>query len=296
MHEVQNIFCAKLNNFALDKHSLLAMGSGHSTPTGSPTFRDSQVIMGVGPPPRATSSTRPELSRTGVIRNSINLRRSSLKLSADGKNLSFRFDAGVETKFRIYFRASEFLNDKKYPILASDHDVVESEKFPPGLDQKFILPLPNDFAMENVDPNFKVFPVVVETVPPEDDQTACQITYINFKDGKAVAVKQKLRYGDRGYELHEIFGIEKNEDKSPTGAPVDDINGTDCVICLANTRDTTIIPCLHLCLCSQCAQVLSLNTRKCPVCRTPATGLLQIDRDLPPPSPVSPGRAAKVSN
>ena len=279
------------------------MGSSHSSPTTSPTFRDSQVITGVGPPPRGGSSSvsRPELSRTGVIRNSVNVRRSSVGLSSDGKTVSFRFDSAVENKFRIYFKCNEYLNEKKFPILASDLDVVETDKFPAGLDQRFSVALP-DGLLEgrtedmNESGRQKIFPLIVETVPSgEKGETASQLTYIDIKNNRAIAVKQKLRYGDRGYELHEIFGIEKNEDKSPASASYDDVNGTDCVICLTNARDTTIIPCLHLCLCSQCAQVLSLNTRKCPVCRTPATGLLQIDRDLPPPSPVSASRAAKLS-
>ncbi len=28
-----------------------------------------------------------------------------------------------------------------------------------------------------------------------------------------------------------------------------------CVICLVNERDTTVLPCRHLCMCHDCAQV-----------------------------------------
>ena len=28
-----------------------------------------------------------------------------------------------------------------------------------------------------------------------------------------------------------------------------------CVICLVNRRDTTVLPCRHLCMCQECAQV-----------------------------------------
>ena len=264
------------------------MGSSHSSPTPSPPLRESQVYPGLGPLARAggSATSRPELSRTGVIRNSVNVRRSSLRLEKNGKGvLVFKFDSAIETKFRIYFKCVEYLNEKKFPILASDLDIVETAKIAPGLDQSYSIELPSG-------PEAEFFPLVIETVPSGDGDTASQLTYIDLRNNRPVVTKQKLRYGDRGYELHEIFGIEKNEDKSPASID-DDANGTDCVICLTNQRDTTIIPCLHLCLCSQCAQVLSLNTRKCPVCRTPATGLLQIDRDLPPPSPVSTGRAAR---
>ncbi len=28
-----------------------------------------------------------------------------------------------------------------------------------------------------------------------------------------------------------------------------------CVICLVNERDTTVLPCRHMCMCHECAQV-----------------------------------------
>ena len=28
-----------------------------------------------------------------------------------------------------------------------------------------------------------------------------------------------------------------------------------CVICLVNNRDTTVLPCRHMCMCHECAQV-----------------------------------------
>ena len=215
-----------------------------------------------------------------------------------GDCISLRFDASLPTKFKVYFNCSEYLNDKKFPILASELEIVESSMYQPVHDGRFEFRLPEGLVA--YDETVKVYPAIVETAPvnPDGSEAASQLTYLSVSADKVNVVKQKLRYGEKGYELHEIFGIERNSstDRSPTSAIYDDdVNGTDCVICLTNPRDTTIIPCLHLCLCSQCAQVLSLNTRKCPVCRTPATGLLQIDRDIPPPSPVSPGRALKVS-
>jgi E3 ubiquitin-protein ligase MGRN1 len=234
-----------------------------------------------------------------VIKNSVNLRKTGLSLMTEPEGRSavtFVFDSSVDTKFRVYFSCSEFLNEKKYPILASELPILESHPFSAGLDQKYTFDCPK--ALVKYDPETKVFPVIVETVPADEATgAAAQLTYLNISDGKATVMKQKLRYGDRAYELHEIFGIERNTDKSPTSVvserlDLDDVNGTDCVICLTNTRDTTIIPCLHLCLCAHCAQVLSLNTRKCPVCRSPVTGMLQIDRDLPPPPQASPRKAS----
>lgn len=43
--------------------------------------------------------------------------------------------------------------------------------------------------------------------------------------------------------------------------------GAECVICLSEPRDTTVLPCRHMCMCGDCAQQLSVTTKKCPVCR-----------------------------
>jgi hypothetical protein len=38
-----------------------------------------------------------------------------------------------------------------------------------------------------------------------------------------------------------------------------------CVVCHENQRDTVIVPCNHLCLCSACSTVALL--KECPMCR-----------------------------
>lgn len=47
------------------------------------------------------------------------------------------------------------------------------------------------------------------------------------------------------------------------GAEVEDV----CVVCLSNPKDTTILPCRHMCLCADCAGQLRTATNKCPICR-----------------------------
>ena len=68
-------------------------------------------------------------------------------------------------------------------------------------------------------------------------------------------LKQKLIIGSGVYETSEVYGLEKLEGNS------------DCVICLSNKRNTMIMPCKHICLCNECADVLSKNKSDCPICR-----------------------------
>lgn len=47
-------------------------------------------------------------------------------------------------------------------------------------------------------------------------------------------------------------------------------------MCLSEPRDTTVLPCRHLCMCSGCARLLRGQTNRCPICRTPVEKLLEI--------------------
>jgi hypothetical protein len=251
------------------------------------------------------------LSRTGVIKNLVNVKRSSVHLGSDGR-IRFTYDASSVTNFKIYFQATEDLSMQKFPLISTKLDVIESGKCGPGLDLEWSFKVPFDLGNEwEYSENVGNFPIVIETQPLEEEDVASQLTYISVVGNrkKALVVKQKLRFGDRGYELHEIFGIEKTAtDKSPMSVKSnksdvsghieyneEDINGTDCVICLSEPRDTTVLPCRHLCLCSRCAEVLRINSRRCPICRQPVSSMLQIDRDIPvSPLPTSPFRSLQI--
>lgn len=83
-------------------------------------------------------------------------------------------------------------------------------------------------------------------------------------DYKGYVVKQLLQIGAEVYELDEIFDLGAaelaNDDEEEDDAAL-------CVICLTHPKDTTILPCRHMCLCYDCAGQLRLATNKCPICR-----------------------------
>jgi hypothetical protein len=97
----------------------------------------------------------------------------------------------------------------------------------------------------------------------------------------AVSVlKQKIWVDGVSYELQEIFGIEH----CSTGTPLDGgdgdgdegDSGKECVVCMSEPRDTTALPCRHMCMCGACARMLRGQSNRCPICRTPVESLLEI--------------------
>jgi len=66
-------------------------------------------------------------------------------------------------------------------------------------------------------------------------------------------------------ELEEVYGISGNK---------------ECIVCLSEACDTTFLPCRHMCACKDCANfMMKLSTieRKCPVCRSLISTVVQVN-------------------
>ncbi|VDK42838.1 unnamed protein product [Anisakis simplex] len=121
------------------------------------------------------------------------------------------------------------------------------------------------------------FPVVIElcTVDCGVEQIQTTMATIDRTTDQSAALilkplKQKLIADGVVYLLQEIYGIEnKDHDLS-------DENGSECIICMSDIRDTVILPCRHLCICNGCAETLRYKLNNCPICRSPFRALLQL--------------------
>jgi hypothetical protein len=74
------------------------------------------------------------------------------------------------------------------------------------------------------------------------------------------------------YKIDNVFDPGRDASPRRTGDEEDGEGSDDddelCVICLTNPKDTVVLPCRHLCMCSECAQVLRGQNNSCPMCRT----------------------------
>lgn len=73
---------------------------------------------------------------------------------------------------------------------------------------------------------------------------------------KARVVHQKFTSDADSFYVAEIFGME-NKGQS------------ECVVCMTDRKDTAVLPCRHLCLCTKCAYTMrGQRQARCPICRT----------------------------
>eukprot|EP01086_Lenisia_limosa_P002835 TRINITY_DN16902_c0_g1_i1.p1 TRINITY_DN16902_c0_g1~~TRINITY_DN16902_c0_g1_i1.p1 ORF type:complete len:291 (-),score=26.25 TRINITY_DN16902_c0_g1_i1:54-926(-) len=237
--------------------------------------------------------TPASVQHTTTIRAHVNLLKSSVKLECtDGKyGLKFNFDTSCPVKIGVYWVAREvasrssntckFLckNKNQQPIIDSApkklNQVFEQKK------DDLINPEP--FASSDLvwKPGGNFVPIIivlqsdVETGPlsthPQTLVTYCTLTKGDSEEFTGVRVlKQKMQINGVSYMLQDIFGVDP-----------DDETGRDCVICLVEPRNTAVLPCRHMCLCTDCADVIRHQSNKCPICRQPVQSLLQITKKQP---------------
>lgn len=233
-----------------------------------------------------------------TIRNDVNLKKETLKIEADEQNpgeflVSFTFDATVACSITLYFFAKEG-DDCNLTTVKEDSIKPVTVTFQQGLGQKFKQTPGTGIDLSKYEESelskgneTSVYPLAVKaeatpSLPKDANQYPVgvmnsQITDAVFEkvkgEYKVRVVKQILWVNGTRYELQEIYGIGNSVDGGEFDA---NDPGKECVICLSEPRDTTVLPCRHMCMCNGCAKVLRFQTNRCPICRQPVERLLEI--------------------
>lgn len=249
-----------------------------------------------------------EHQKAVTIRNDVNVKKETLRVEPDEENrgkfvVAFTFDATAPGSITVMFFAKEGVD---CDLIAMKEDIFKpvTISFQPGIGQKFRQPSGEgiDFSMfdEAVlgkESDTEGFPLIVkaEAHPLDDSRSESsdanstgnsQITVAVFEKKEkgeyhVRVVKQILWVNTMRYELQEIYGIGNAVGSSEVD---ENDSGKECVICLSEPRDTTVIPCRHMCMCSGCAKVLQFQTNRCPICRQPVERLLEIKVNNEPDS------------
>ncbi|KAK2646910.1 hypothetical protein Ddye_022105 [Dipteronia dyeriana] len=252
----------------------------------------------VGPPPPYVDHQSAK-----KVRNDVNVHKDTLRIEVDEQNpdhvlVSFVFDAMFDGSITIlYFGKEE--PDCRFVPLFPEASMPVRIPFTKGLGQKFRQPSGTGidlgfFMLDDLSkpsPGEDVFPLVIsaETClpspsmeehlgdPVSNTSSHMQITQAVLEKNNAdlfqvKVIKQILWVEGVRYELREIFGIA-----SSAAEGFDDSDpGKECVICMTEPKDTAVLPCRHMCMCSECAKALRLQSNKCPICRQPIQELIEI--------------------
>ncbi|KAJ8934681.1 hypothetical protein NQ318_015150 [Aromia moschata] len=201
----------------------------------------------------------------------------------------FVFDCDVQCAITIYYFCTEEITPTGVTYVPRDPSLTsETFHYDRGANQLFCkvshIFNPSKYTDDDLlyDVDREVIPIAIHCVadegPEEMRQSHATIATVEkITDGTYLlkALKQKLFVDGLCYLLQEIYGIEnKSNDKTDDDETED--NGSECVICMCDVRDTLILPCRHLCLCNSCADSLRYQANNCPICRAPFRALLQI--------------------
>lgn len=85
------------------------------------------------------------------------------------------------------------------------------------------------------------------------------------------AEDQYIKLRNKNFSLLEIFGKPLSSIRSTASSPTsycsDGLSNRECIVCLSEVKDTIVLPCRHMCLCSECANTIRGRSDKCPLCR-----------------------------
>lgn len=256
-------------------------------------------------PPPVPPPTYVEHQQAKKVKNHVNVHKDTLKVEIDEENpdfhlVSFVFDAMFDGSMTIYYFAKEEPNCKFVPLYPESF-VPLKFPFSKGPGQRFRQPPGTGIdlgffeldSLSKPSSNEEIFPLVIcaETIlplsPPPNEHlynplpntpisphmqiTQAVLEKHNGDPFKVKVIRQILWIDGVRYELREIYGIGHSEESFDDAG-----SGEECVICMTEPKDTAVLPCRHMCLCSECAKQLRLQSNKCPICRQAIEELMEI--------------------
>ncbi|XP_052190215.1 uncharacterized protein LOC127799950 [Diospyros lotus] len=234
------------------------------------------------PPPRPPSPPLPMEHLLENARNCVNVHGDTLRLEVDEQRpdhhlISFGFDAPCDGRFTIFYFAKEKPNCEFIPVISEDYYVPAKVPFQDGLGQKFRQPSGTGidlgfFALEELStPSLgeDVFPLVIfaETFVPSSSPCMQVIQAVIDKNDDKNAfdvrvIKQTFWIDGFSFKREEMYGITNS-----TAESFKDGDSGTCVICLDKPNDTIVLPCGHMCMCSECVEKWRIYNDTCPICR-----------------------------
>ncbi|CAO1427125.1 unnamed protein product [Diamesa hyperborea] len=301
LHSTNYKYPPKIGNF-FSGHYIMGGERFDQTIPESYLFGENADLNFLGSKPTAFPYSPPKTSDpTKTLKSLVNIRKESVKFiktaennegptKGNNFNIEFIFDADMKCAITIYYFCTEEITMSNVSYAPRDTSLKsETFHYQKGASQMFSQPThtfnPSLFSDEDLLYNAEkdIYPVAIHCVIEGNEDcrqshsTICVVDH-QSTDGCYTlrAMKQKIYVDGLCYLLQEIYGIENKNISRPITDDDNEDNGSECVICICEQRDTLILPCRHLCLCNSCADSLRYQANNCPICRAPFRALLQI--------------------
>uniref|UniRef100_A0A0N5CCS9 RING-type E3 ubiquitin transferase n=1 Tax=Strongyloides papillosus TaxID=174720 RepID=A0A0N5CCS9_STREA len=302
--EIEN-FQPKSDGTVFGSHFLMGGGIYESVKHDNFLFGDLTDLEHVGnKPTHFPYEIQPGPDTIATLNTLVNIRRNSIcfgkkKDKSDSEvSLEFTFDCDSPCYVQIHFHAKEYIEGLSLSIMYERDKTMSSKKFYYDTGSNILFNQftfqPDDYDLVAVPKNFNengevsdissspYSQVVIEIRSVDEDNldkqhtqlTFCNIVKSNDRNSFLMLKPQRQKLFVDGvlYLLQEIYGIENKEYENS----MIDENGSECIICMSDIRDTVILPCRHLCICNNCAETLRYKQNNCPICRSPFRALLQM--------------------
>ncbi|GFQ96397.1 e3 ubiquitin ligase Rnf157 [Trichonephila clavata] len=221
-------------------------------------------FLGGKPSPFPYAAPQPN-EPTKTLRSLINIRKETLRfvkpantidggrqssenvLTNTSYNIEFSFDSDIRCSISIFYFCTEEITANAVIYTPRDSSLnSETYHYKKGINQQFSQVShifdPSKYSEDQLNYKYEneVIPVLIQCIAEEGEEP-------------------------RQSHMSKNLADEDVED-----------TGFECVICMSDHRDTLILPCRHLCLCSSCADSLRYQANNCPICRAPFRALLSI--------------------
>jgi len=106
------------------------------------------------------------------------------------------------------------------------------------------------------------FPLVLVIIPDDEECVLICPVEVTWEAGVLTGTpkNQYILTNSEFHELQDVYGIDDDE---------------ECVICLTDPKDTTILPCNHFAVCSECFEKIGA----CPICRSKIEAFVRFYND-----------------
>jgi len=219
---------------------------------------------------------QPSLWISNIVKNPVHVHPKTVSVSHRETHpvLQFSFDAVKEGTVIVHRAAVLVFEPDGWSVKSAAWSSPPCD-FESGLGQTHFLEwedLPP--VQQALAPGHRNCPLLIELrevgTSPSIEWTSFRVHVDRFIEVEILS--QQLQCAGHFLELHDVYGSEMT-----------DGHRQDCIVCQSEPRDTAVMPCRHLCLCSACSDYIrsrvQYHSYKCPLCRERITRMMRFDRD-----------------